>query len=579
MTANPYRVLGPSIPLMLGRGSLVRQIERHLLKPSPDHVSVVGPRHYGKSVLLRHLAGAYRLGPTGYRVLPPDKPAEPAGTYRKGPGDYLATVYIDLRHDTPGSDGAFRRRFAEEIRATFQPDPWESSDRPGLREPFDISELSEYLDIETEASHESLDLVFTELEDRGARMLVVLDGLDYALTGTGLTRNLWDQLRSLAQKTSLRFATGSRRPLRKLCKTEESRTSDFWEIFYDTPVRVAALDDSDWDAFLQPLVDAGCAFDDSARKEVANWTGGVPLLVCALLQKLWEQYQETRTSRLSKPEIDRAAGAVLEERHELLAELWDDCDGELRADLGALVSADIPVTDLSEGRRRALESRGFGRMSKNRLRSSCRMMQRYAEERAPALADLTRLLGTAAGFETHIRSLLELRLAQVGGPSVDRNLREFVSNAVRDIEPDPKHALIWIRSIADRALALIWGAELPPDRMLPPEWLDEWRHAGVKSLPEDEGKLPHGSGRQCAVLRLITGTDSVRRQSRYVTKTTSLLVDHLQSVGNFGQHRENFPEMNVSIGFAAASVLSAISLVENLTADLHRQEGSGRDAT
>ena len=562
---------------MLGRGSLVRQIERHLLKPSPDHVSVVGPKHYGKSVLLRHLAGTYLLGPTGYRVLPPDEPAELAGTDRWGRSDYLATVYIDLQHDTPGSDGAFRRRFAEEIKATFQPDLWGLSDHPALWDSLEMFELPEYLDLENETSHESLDLVFTELEDRGARMLVVLDGLDYALFGTGLTRNLWDQLRSLAQKTSLRFVTGSRRPLRKLCKTEESRTSDFWEVFYDTPIRVAALDDSDWDAFLQPLLDAGCALDESARKEIANWTGGVPLLVCALLQKLWEQYRAT--PRLSKPEIDRAAGAVLGERRELLAELWDDCDVELRADLGALAAADIPVGDLSDGRRRALESRGFGRISKNRLRSSCRMMQHYAEERAPALADLTRLFGSSPDFEAHIRSLLELRLAQVARPGVDRDLRESVRNAVRDIEPDPKHALVWIRSIADRALALIWDAELPRSRTLPPKWLDEWRHAGVKSLPEDGGKLPYGSGLQCGVLRLITGTDRVRRQSRYVTKTTSLLVDHLQSVGSFGQHRENFPETNVSIGFAAASVLAAISLVENLTADLHREGGTSRDTT
>jgi hypothetical protein len=48
--------------------------------------------------------------------------------------------------------------------------------------------------------------------------------------GTGLTRILWDQLRSLGQKASLRLVTGSRCPLRELCKTEESRTSDFWEI-------------------------------------------------------------------------------------------------------------------------------------------------------------------------------------------------------------------------------------------------------------------------------------------------------------------------------------------------------------
>ena len=526
---NPYQVLGATVPSMFGRAALVERIEGHLLKPSPDHVSVVGPAHYGKSVLLRHLADKHREGSTRY----------------------VTTVHIDLRHDTPASDDAFKRRLAEEIRVALQPHR---------------SELCELLATEDEGVHELLVFVFDDLESSESRLLVVLDGFDYALAGTGLTRNLWDQLRALAQKTSLRFVTGSRRPLRELCRTEESRTSDFWEIFYDTPIRVAALEDADWNPFLHPFLDAGCDVDDSARKEVANWTGGVPLLVCALLQKVWERYRGV--PRISKLEIDRVAEELWGERRELLAELWDDCGVELRADLGALAATDIRVIDLSEERRRALESRGFARIARNRLRNSCRLMQLYAEERAPALADLTRLLGTAAGFEMHIRSLLELRLSQVAGPGVDRDLLQFVGNAVRDIEPDPKHALIWIRSIADRALALIWAAELPPDRMLPPEWLDEWRHADVKNLPEDEGKLPHRSGMQCGVLRLITGTDRIRRQSRYVTKTTSLLVDHLQSVGSFGQHRENFPETNVSVGFAVASVLAAISLVESLTADL-----------
>ena len=528
VTENPYQVLGATVPSMFGRAALVERIERHLLKPSPDHVSVVGPAHYGKSVLLRYLAEKHR----------------------EGSSNYVTTVHIDLRRDTPTSDAAFKRRLAEEVRAVLQPH------RP---------DLADFLAAEDDGLHELLVFVFAELEGSESRLLVVLDGFDYALAGAGLTRNLWDQLRSLAQMTSLRFVTGSRRPLRELCRTEESRTSDFWEIFYDTPIRVAALEDADWDAFLQPLVDAGCVVHDSARKEIANWTGGAPLLVCALLQKLWEH---RGAPQLSNPEIGRVAEALFGERRELLAELWDDCGVELRADLGALVAAEIRLTDLSEGRRRALESRGFGRISRNRLRISCRLMQRYAEERAPALADLTRLFGTAAGFEMHIRSLLELRISQVAGPGVDRDLSQSVINAVRDIDPDPKHALIWIRSIADRALALIWDAELPPDRMLPQEWLDEWRHAGVKNLPEDEGKLPHGSGMQCGVLRLITGTDRIRRQSRYVTKTTSLLVDHLQSVGSFGQHRENFRETNVSMGFAAASVLAAISLVESLTADL-----------
>ena len=518
---------------MLGRAALVQRIENHLSKPSPDHVSVVGPKHYGKSVLLCHLADVYRAGSDGY----------------------LTTVHIDLRHDTPRSDDAFKRRFAAEVKAALRPKR---------------TELSEYIGLDDAAVHESLDLVFTELEGESARILVVLDGFDYALAGTELTRNLWDQLRSLAQRTSLRFVTGSRRPLRELCRTEESRTSDFWEIFYDTPVRVTALDDSDWGAFLQPLLDAGCTFDVPARKEIVNWTGGVPLLVCVLLQELWEKH---RGAALSEPEIDHTAEAVLNERREVLADLWDDCDIELRTDLGTLAGGGIPLAGLSNDRRRAIEDRGVGRVSENRLRGSCRLIQRYAKEQAPALADLTRIFGTVSGFKTHVQTFLELRLKQVATPSGDQSLHDFVSRAIEDIGCNPELAINGIRGIAERALTLIWEAELPPDKTLPLDWLKDLQRGGVKSLPEDGGKLPRGSSAQCRVLRLITGSDRTLRQSKYVTKTTYLLVDHLKSVGDFGQHRGDYPETTISVGFAATVVLAAISLVESLMIDLQRDGG------
>lgn len=268
------------------------------------------------------------------------------------------------------------RRFAGEVKSALQ------ASRP---------QLAEWIEIEDEAVHEVLvDIVFKELHNEGGRLLAVLDGFDYALAGTELTRRLWDQLRRLAETMSLFLVTGSRRPLRELCRTEESRTSDFWEIFYDTPVRVTALDDSDLEAFLQPLRDDGSELDESARKEVFNWTGGAPLLVCALLQKLWSEH---RGARLSKEEIDRSAKAVLDERRQLLNALWDDCDGELRADLDALSRGDIPLTELSDRRRRdALVERGFGRESRNRLRCSCYLMQRHAQDQTPAIADLKRLL-------------------------------------------------------------------------------------------------------------------------------------------------------------------------------------------
>ena len=505
----------------------MRTIKEHLLKPSPDHVSVVGPAYYGKSVVLWHLAASFRNGSDGY----------------------LTASHIDLRHGVPASDREFMYRFAQEIKAALQ------GARPNL---------AGEINAEDEAVHEVLGLVLEDLESEGVRLLVVLDGFDYALAGTGLTRNLWDQLRALAQRDSLRLVTGSRRPLRELCRTEESRTSDFWEIFYDTPTRVTALDDGDIEAFLKPLRDAGCEFDESARKEIVNWTGGVPVLVCALLQRL---SKEPTGTRLSKPEIDRTAEEVLAERGQLLAALWDDCNDELRADLGILCDGDVPLTELSEKRRRAIEERGYGRVSRNRLSSSCRLIQRYTRVQAPAIADLTRLLGTSAGFEAHVRSLLGLRLAQVSAERGDEDLRDYVSNAIRDLTPTPKHALIWVRNIADRALQLVWNAELPPDRTLPAQWREEWKREEVR-YTHDGGRLPRSPGAQCNILRLATGTKDTPRQVRYITKTTYLLLDHLQSVGNFGQHRDDFPAVKVTVGFAASIVFAAISLLECLTHDL-----------
>ena len=525
MRTNPYQVLGPSAPSMLGRAALVQRLGRHLLKPSPDHVSIVGPAHYGKSVLLQHVAGIYRTE-----------------------SNYVTAVYMDLRRRTPASDREFMQRFAEEVRAALA---------------VVHTETAEWFESDDSKFHEVLDLVLDELASGDERLLVVFDGFDYALAGIGLTRNLWDQLRALAQKDSLRLVTGSRRPLRELCRTEDSRTSDFWEIFYDTPIRVTALDDADVETFLQPLRDQGCEFDESARKEISNWTGRVPLLLSALLHVLWEDH---RGARLSKPSIDALGDRVLDERRQLLAALWDDCDDELRADLGMLCEGDLPLTDLSDRRRDALVERGFGQVSGNRLRSFCRLMQRYAVAQAPAVADLTRLFGTTSGFDAHVRSLLDLRLAQVVAKGVDDDLRDYVSNGIRDLAPVPERSLIWVRSIASRALTLIWDAELPPDLTLPAEWLEEWRHA--VNYTNDGGRLPRKPGAQCNVLRLATGTERTVRRTSYVTRTTYLLLDYLQSVGDFGQHRDDYSATEVTVGFAASVVLAAISLLECLTQDL-----------
>jgi hypothetical protein len=209
--------------------------------------------------------------------------------------------------------------------------------------------------------------------------------------------------------------------------------------------------------------------------------------------------------------------------------------------------------------------------SGSRMRASCRLMAKFALQQAPAVANLKRLFGTRDGFDTNIRGLLEYRLAQVLERWIDPDLRNLVLSAVRDLEPNPELSLKWVRSVANRALALIWEAELPPNKRLPDTWVNEWKLGGER-LPwlDDSQRLPRRQGPQCNVLRLMTGADNIRPLARFATKPTALLLDSLQSVGDFGQHRDDFPESTVTKGFAACVVLCAIELIESLARDLLR---------
>lgn len=529
MNDNPYKVFGVGISTMLGRERLFEELCQHLTKSRPDHMCVVGPPMFGKSVLLNHLACHFN-----------------------NRGDqFVTSVYWDLRHVTPLTDDQFRRRFAQRVKIGLQ----------SVR-----SELAEYLELEDEGISDLLHLVFDEMQSKEVRLLAVLDGFDHVLKGSGITRNLWDELLSLCRMTSLRLVTGSRSRLRELCKTEESRTSDFWEIFYDTPLQVGCFEEHDWDGFLKPFGSRGVKFDGSAKKEISNWTGGVPVLAVALAGRLLVETSDGAT--LSKQDVDDVAKATFEERRGLLEALWDGCDMEIRSDLAELAGRDVPRSEISDGRRRDLELRGFARSSGNKLRSSCRLMAQYARQQADEVNNLQRLFGSAERFEVNIRSLLELRLSQI--TAVDSRLLGFVKNAVRELHPDPTQSTTWARSIAERALDLIWKAELPPDRSLP----DEWKFVGIEF--DERGKLPRRRGRQCGILRRITGTEEHDPVSKFITRPTSLLVDHIQSVGDFGQHRQG---ITVSTLIAASFCLSAIALCESLSNDLatHKDAATGEN--
>ena len=446
------------------------------------------------------------------------------------------------------------QRFSEEIKTALEP-----------CEP----ELSEYLGID-EGILAALKHVLDELASEGKRILVVLDSFDCVPFGTQVTRTLLDNLRSLAVLSSLTLVTGSRRLPREVCRTAAVDSSPFWNIFYPEPIRITALVESDWRLFLEPFRAAGHTLDASAEKEITNWTGGVPVLTCALLRKLLDQ----RPNRsLSGNDINEAAKELLGELRETLKILWDDCSPDLRTDLETLANnGSLTLTGLADDRNEIV-ARGFGRRVGKQLRASCRLIEHYAAGQAPTRAELNRLFGNSHDFETNIGSLLELRLKQFASPSVDGDLKRFVSNAVEGLikSPDHKDALTWLQRIVERALTLIWDAELEDGKRLPRNWTEEWEGA-YASFRAPDGILPEATGQQLNLLRLATGTDRTQRRTQYVTKKTYLSVEHLKSVRDIVDHSFEYPEIqNVSVGFVVAVILDAISLLENLADELPRR--------
>ncbi len=516
MSDSPYQVLGTGVPQMLGRERLFDRL-CVLTKKSPYNVSVVGPRLFGKSVLLSHLASHF----------PQDH--------------YAASMYWDLRFETPRTDAEFRSRFAEHMKdALAQEEP----------------DLAEYLEPDDEAVSDLLKLVFEDLHGRRSRVLAVLDGFDHLLGDFGITSNLWDELRTLAQIGGLCFVTGSRARLYDLCKDEESRTSNFWQIFHDPPFRVCRLGDEDWHGFLAPFASMGIRVDGSAEKEIRNWTGGVPVLAAALADRLIAGRRGSEA--ISKADVDRVAGEMADEPLESVRALWDDCPIELQSALTELsTTGKARATEVPVRRKRELLFRGFAQESRGGLRSSCGLMAAYARRRKDQVAYLNRLFGDPDRFEDNVQGMLELRLEGIVARA-DPNLARFVRNAIRDLHPDPNGAVVWMRSIAETALDLIWKAELGPDRSLP----DAWKFAGIVF---EGGRLPGDQGPQCGILRRITGTRQSHRIAEFVSKPTCLLVDHIHSVGNFGQHREG---QEVSLPTAASFCLSAIELCERLSREL-----------
>ena len=497
-----------------------------LTKSVPDNLQIVGPRFAGKSVVLKALLP--KMVSTGY---------------------YTAVVYWDLGHQTPASDEEFlcglRDVLATGLEST-QPD------------------LAKYLRVAEQSIYGDLCDVFDELSKLEAKVLMLWDGFDKPLEKNKLTVNLWDQLRAMAQRSSLRLVTASRKPLADLIRSPESQTSDFWNIFKLSPVRVEGFDEDDVKEVLETIPEVH--LDTGARTELLNWTGNSPVLLLSLLNAL------AKSGAIDGEAVNVAGKSIDEGVLALVGTLWRDCP-QTAKDAYHHIRRAPRVGRLPEPDLQCLAERGFVIKSPSGPKACNRLLERHLEANSES-AGISNLLSSPEVWRANMRQFLERRHALVA--SKDSRLNRYIRRAIEDLPDDPDQCMRSVRGIVDSALDDVFLAELGPAREIPAAWLDEWDYDHEKLDDTWRREFPKDQrGSQVKLLNFMTGTEKIRhRKARLVSKGTVVLMSSAHGLANFGQHPGG--PMDLHVALAALSV--CIELAGAIDREIHSGHSTGANS-
>ncbi|SDZ17718.1 hypothetical protein SAMN04487939_12036 [Lysobacter sp. yr284] len=520
MPDSQFPILGTIVPPMLGRAAILERIIGSLTKATPDHLQMVGPRFAGKTVVLHELANQLR------RIGSP----------------YSAIVLWDLGHQTPRSDEIFMQNLARELSAALAGSFSVYADHLKNPQGNPYQEIAEVLDL---------------LKDEDVKVLLIMDGFDKPLSNGQLTRNLWDQLRELALKSSLRLITASRRTLRDLIRNPDAQTSDFWNIFDPTPVRVGCFDDRDLGAILATV--PAQKLGPGAETELWNASNGFPVLMLGVLNAT---YGAVTKEAIGPEVINAACNSAFPALLDKLDALWLDCSPSSQDLLRRVLDEDVVSrAGIASGDAETLLERGFVRSAGNKLQGPSRLLRRYLDEQPNEGSALARLFGATDAYQRNLKGVLERRIGAISG--IDSTLKRYLERSAEELPDHPDVFLSNVRGIVDKAFDLIWAAEIP-NKKIPSGWMSIWKRNNELRVDEWETTFPQG-GRRVVLLKLMTGSERSAPCAKYVTKGTHVLLDAVHAFGDFGQHQEG---ARIDSGMAYAALHLCIELSACLACEL-----------
>lgn len=193
LVRNPYlnRSMIRNPEAFFGRRREIARLAQRIASIPPQSVAVVGDRRIGKSSLLSHISDPKMTA---------DYLEEPERTL---------FLFLDFQEERRLSIEGF-------FRAVFRRLQENLGDRcPALREP----------------DYEGMQSAVEQVEQRGYRLILMLDEFDRVTRSSSFDADFFAFLRSLAGHHDIAYLTSSGRDLQQLCHTEEIADSPFFNIF------------------------------------------------------------------------------------------------------------------------------------------------------------------------------------------------------------------------------------------------------------------------------------------------------------------------------------------------------------
>jgi hypothetical protein len=520
---STYHVFGAGRAELLGRQKEVDSLRRRWLN---QHISIVAPRDYGKTVLLEHMA-----------------------QLASGEPGFAGVGFWDVRKNPPKDDPAFWRKLYHCLKNQI----------PASEEHLPKDEK--------EANAESMLDTFGFLEEEKKRVLLLWDGVDELLLKGGLSDNLWNQLTALADLKSVTLILSSRRRLMDLLPTEEAKGSDFWRRFA-LVIHLGCFQQQDWPSLIAPLAAKGADLDSGAKKELVNWSGGMPLLTVALLGALAGEV--TGKCILTKANVDEVA-EKLDARS--IDAAWRDLGSELQNEFADVCKKDAtggtPRSELDATLLAELLNRGLVAESGNKYRSAVRLLARHADRVSNPMPKLKGLFGTNDSFLANTQGMLELRLAQVA--QLDTELKYHVLQILKSLD-HPSTAMELMRGVFDRTATLVLNRDFP-DGKLPREWVDEWERDEKldRADPEQrnreilECRVPKPRANRRWLLKLLVNSNAENRT--ILRASTFRLMEFVYETGTYGHHACDVGE-DIPPSFSISACFAAVELCHHLAEDL-----------